>query len=132
MNGVSSNYLLDTNIFIYYFNGDPVVQPIFTEIATAHAIGLYCPISWPELLCYPNLSEAEANQIRAFLRTFTCVALTEPVLERTAQIRRNYRVRLPDALIAACAIETNSILVTRNIADFQRISSINVLNPFNP
>ena len=56
---------------------------------------------------------------------------TEPVLERTAQIRRNYRVRLPDALIAACAIETNSILVTRNITDFQRISGINVLNPFN-
>lgn len=131
MNGVSSNYLLDTNIFIYYFNGDPVVQPFFTEIATDHAIGLYCPISWPELLCYPNLSKAEANQIRAFLRTFTCIALTEPVLDRTAQIRRNYRVRLPNALIAACAIETNSILVTRNIADFQRISGINVLNPFN-
>ena len=28
MNRVSSNYLLDTNIFIYYFNGDRVVQPI--------------------------------------------------------------------------------------------------------
>lgn len=131
MNGVSSNYLIDTNIFIYYFNGDPVVQPIFTEITTGYAIGLYCPISWSELLCYSNLSEAEANQIRAFLRRFTCVALTEAVLDRTAQIRRNYRVRLPDALIAACAIETNSILITRNISDFQRISSINVLNPFN-
>jgi len=80
MNGLSSNYLLDTNIFIYYFNGDPIVQPIFSEIATSNATGLYCPVSWVELLCYPDLSEAQANQIRAFLRSLTCVALTESVL----------------------------------------------------
>ena len=60
------------------------------------------------------------------------MALTETVLDRTAQIRRNYRSKLPDALIAACAIEADSILVTRNVNDFQRISGINVLNPFNP
>jgi hypothetical protein len=131
MNGLSSNYLLDTNIFIYYFNGDPIVQPIFSEIATGNATGLYCPVSWVELLCYPDLSEAEANQIRAFLRSLTCVALTEAVLDRAAQIRRDYRVRLPDAMIAACAIETDSILVTRNVEDFQRINRLNLFNPFD-
>jgi predicted nucleic acid-binding protein len=131
MNGLSSNYLLDTNIFIYYFNGDLIVQPIFSEIASGNATGLYCPVSWVELLCYPDLSEAEANQIRAFLRSLTCVALTEAVLDRATQIRRDYRVRLPDAMIAACAIETDSILVTRNVEDFQRINRLNLFNPFD-
>jgi hypothetical protein len=131
MNGLSSNYLLDTNIFIYYFNGDPIVQPIFSEIAAGNATGLYCPVSWAELLCYPDLSDVEANQIRAFLRSLTCVALTEAVLDRAAQIRRDYRVRLPDAMIAACAIETDSILVTRNVEDFQRINRLNLFNPFD-
>jgi len=131
MNGLSSNYLLDTNIFIYYFNGDLIVQPIFSEIASGNATGLYCPVSWVELLCYPDLSEAEANQIRAFLRSLTCVALTEAVLDRAAQIRRDYRERLPDAMIAACAIETDSILVTRNVEDFQRINRLNLFNPFD-
>lgn len=83
-------------------------------------------------MCYPALSEEEANQIRAFLRTLTCVELTEAILDRTAQIRRDYRLRLPDALIAACALETGSTLVTRNVQDFQRIARLNILNPFNP
>lgn len=46
---MNKKYLLDTNIFIYYFNGEPSVQSIFDEIETKIAIGLYCPITWVEL-----------------------------------------------------------------------------------
>lgn len=123
-------YLLDTNILIYYFNDDPVVQPIFEEIQAGDAVGFYCPISWVELLCYPDLSEAEANLIREFLRTLSCVSLTESILDRAAQIRRNYRVRLADALIAACALVEGCTLVTRNIEDFRRVDGLNIVNPF--
>ena len=123
-------YLLDTNILIYYFNDDPVVQPIFEEIQAGDAVGFYCPISWVELLCYPDLSEAEANLIREFLRTLSCVSLTESILDRAAQIRRNYRVRLADALIAACALVEGCTLVTRNVEDFRRVDGLNIVNPF--
>ncbi len=37
------------------------MQPIFEEIQAGDAVGFYCPISWVELLCYPDLTEAEAN-----------------------------------------------------------------------
>jgi predicted nucleic acid-binding protein len=82
------------------------------------------------LLCYAALTEEEANQIRRFLRQLTRVALTEAVLDRAAQFRRDYRIRLPDALIAACAFEENCTLVTRNVGDFERINGLPVLNPF--
>lgn len=62
-NGRSSRYLLDTNILIYYFNDNPSVQPIFEEIQAGDTVGFYCPISWLELLCYPELTEAEANLV---------------------------------------------------------------------
>jgi predicted nucleic acid-binding protein len=127
---VNNIYLLDTNILIYYFNDDPVVQPIFEEIQAGDAVGFYCPISWVELLCYPDLSEAEANLIREFLRTLSCVSLTESILDRAAQIRRNYRVRLADALIAACALVEGCTLVTRNVEDFRRVDGLNIVNPF--
>jgi len=132
MSGTGSRYLLDTNIFIYYFNGDPAVQPLFTEILTDNVNVFYCPISWAELLCYPALTEPEANQIRDFLRSLTDVPLTESVLDRAAKIWRDYRLALPDALIAACSTEVNSILVTRNIQDFQRITDLTLMNPFAP
>ncbi|PZV10777.1 MAG: VapC toxin family PIN domain ribonuclease [Leptolyngbya sp.] len=131
MNGTDSRYLLDTNIFIYYFNGDPVVQPIVEDILAGNVSGFYCPVSWVELLCYPALTEKEAEQIRAFLRSLTCVALTESILDQTAQIRRDYRTALPDALIAACALAMTSTLVTRNIQDFQKINRLSIVNPFS-
>lgn len=131
MNGTDSRYLLDTNIFIYYFNGDLVVQPIVEDILAGNSSGFYCPVSWIELLCYPALTEEEAAQIRAFLRSLTCVALTESILDQAAQIRRDYRTALPDALIAACALAMTSTLVTRNIQDFQQIHGLSVVNPFN-
>ncbi len=123
-------YLLDTNILIYYFNDDPAVQPIFEEIQAGDAVGFYCPISWVELLCYPDLTEAEANLMREFLRTLSCVLLMESVLDRAAEIRRNYRVRLADALIAACALAEGCTLVTRNVEDFRRVDGLSILNPF--
>ena len=132
MSGTDSRYLLDTNIFIYYFNGDPVVQPIVEDVLAGNISGFYCPVSWIELLCYPALTEEEAEQIRAFLRSLTCVALAESILDQAAQIRRDYRTALPDALIAACALAMTSTLVTRNIQDFQQINGLSVVNPFNP
>jgi hypothetical protein len=127
---VNNIYLLDTNILIYYFNDDPAVQPIFEEIQAGDAVGFYCPISWVELLCYPDLTEAEANLMREFLRTLSCVLLMESVLDRAAEIRRNYRVRLADALIAACALAEGCTLVTRNVEDFRRVDGLSILNPF--
>jgi predicted nucleic acid-binding protein len=47
--------LLDTNILIYYFNGELPVQAIVETIIMGQATGFYSPISWPELLCYPSM-----------------------------------------------------------------------------
>ncbi len=125
-----SNFLLDTNILIYYFKGNLIVQPIFSDIRGSNAQGMYCPLTWIELLCYAPLTDNEANQIRGFLRRLTCVVLTETVLECAAQIRRDYRLKLPEALIAACAITQERTLVTHNVKDFERIEELTLLNPF--
>lgn len=56
-NGMINKYLLDTNILVYYFNDEPEVQSIFDEIEAGDAEAFYCPISWVDLLCYPELTE---------------------------------------------------------------------------
>jgi predicted nucleic acid-binding protein len=69
----------------------------------------------------------EANQMQQFLRQFTCVTLTEEVLDLVAQIRRDYRLMLADALIAACALIEECTLVTRNVDDFRRVAGLIML-----
>lgn len=130
MSGIGKRYLFDTNIFIYYFNGEPILRSLFDEALSGQTVAIYCPISWVELLCYPALTTDESEQIRNFLRRFERVKLTEIILDKAAQIRMRYRTALPDAMIAACAIATKSTLLTRNENDFNRISDLAMYNPF--
>jgi predicted nucleic acid-binding protein len=128
---MSNKYLLDTNILIYHFNDEPEVKLVFDEIKAGNAEAFYCPITWVELLCYPALTEEQANEMRKFLRLLKCVLLTESVLDSAAQIRRDYRLKLGDGVIAACALVEGCVLVTRNAKDFKRVNGLTILNPFD-
>lgn len=129
---MQTKYLLDTNILIYYFNNQPEVQDIFDQIDNTEAEAFYCPLTWVELLCYPGLTEEQANEMREFLRLINCVSLSELILDSAAQIRQNYHLKLADAIIGACSLVKGYTLVTRNINDFKRIDGLALLNPFNP
>lgn len=124
-------YLLDSNIFIYYFNDAKEVAEIFDRIDNGQALGYYSPVTWIELLSYPDLSQTEMVRIRDFLGLFEQVVLNESILDQTAALRRAHRIKLPDALIAACAIATQAQLVTRNVKDFMAIQGLQVMNPFS-
>jgi predicted nucleic acid-binding protein len=69
--------------------------------------------------------------MRVLLRQLTSVELSEAVLDLAAQIRRDYRLMLADALIAACALMQGCTLVTRNVNDFRRVNGLILLNPFD-
>jgi predicted nucleic acid-binding protein len=46
------------------------------------------------------------------------------------QLTRQYKIKIPDAIIAATTLSQNGCLVTRNVDDFKGISSLNIKNPF--
>lgn len=58
------------------------------------------------------------------LGPFREIAVERSVAERAGRIRREWGVRLPDAVIAATAIEHKLSLVTRNRSDFERIRGL--------
>ncbi|MBF0135398.1 MAG: hypothetical protein H7833_01260 [Magnetococcus sp. DMHC-1] len=58
--------------------------------------------------------------------------MTEPVLERTIILKQQYRrLKVPDAIIAATALELSLPLITRNVSDFSAIASLRVIDPFH-
>jgi hypothetical protein len=126
---MTERYLFDTNVLIDFLNGEPIVHDLVNQaIATRTAYD--SPITWIEVLCYPQLTDSESQNIRDFLHQLQIISLNETTLDRTAEIRKAVRIKLPDALIAACAIESSCTLVTRNIKDFQRIKNLRVENPY--
>ena len=124
-----SRYLLDTNILIYYFNGDmesEVKSKVSTLIRESFQISV---ISKMEFLGFPfNLQERQkATQLMeyAVIRT-----LSDEIVQRVIDIRQEKRIKLPDAIIAATAMQYSAILVTRNTKDFKTLA-LETYNPFD-
>jgi hypothetical protein len=88
---------LDTNAFIYFFEG----RSNITELVVQTPAIYFSPISEIELLSAPHLTPDEIAQIKAFLFLCQRVELTSEVIEQTITIRRRYRFKTPDAIIAA-------------------------------
>jgi toxin FitB len=74
----------------------------------------------------------EERRIRRLLEPMTDLSVDTPVAERAGRLRRTTSLRLPDALIAATALEHRLTLVTRNVADFQRVKGLRLRVPGPP
>lgn len=62
----------------------------------------------------------EKDQIsRDYLGHFKVLPLTSEIAERAVTIRKEKRIKLPDAIIWATALCHNLFLVTRNTHDFK-------------
>ncbi|CAN2039143.1 hypothetical protein GMMP15_1080005 [Candidatus Magnetomoraceae bacterium gMMP-15] len=46
-------------------------------------------------------------------------------------IRRQHHIKLPDAIIAATALNLNLPILIRNVKNFKAISGIEIINPFD-
>jgi predicted nucleic acid-binding protein len=104
--------LFDTNILIDYLNG---IDAARAEIERARH-RFVSIITWMEVLAGAH-DDAEEEVIEMFLRDFQVVDLTRRVAREAVGIRRVRRIRLPDAIVWACARAESAVLVTRNTKD---------------
>ena len=118
-------YLIDTNIIIYYLEGE---QAAISFLRTHRGRLAISSITWMETLSYPFTADEE-QVVRTFLQEFRLIEISSPVMELSVEIRRKKKMKLPDAIIAASAVHHDLILVTRNIKDFKG-TSIKTLDPF--
>lgn len=121
-------YLLDTNIIIYYLGGllKPPFQIQLDEYIQQGA--LLSVITKSELLSH-RISTDEISLLDAFLNESIVIALSDPVIEKTIHIRKNFKsVKLPDAIIAATALSLNIPLITRNQKDFNLIDGLTIIS----
>ncbi|MGV3614759.1 MAG: type II toxin-antitoxin system VapC family toxin [Fimbriimonas sp.] len=103
--GLSS--VLDTNIVLYALRGeladslptDGVPISVITEI---------------ELLGFPGLTPLEEKAIRSLISSLEVVPLDDRVKDEVIRLKRATRIRLPDAVVLASAVVTQSELLTND------------------
>lgn len=116
-----TNLVVDTNILIYYFDGQDKAQAL---IEGNHIFA--SSITAIELLGYPDITPQGEQVIRSLLADCQMVELTAAVRERAIQIKQAVRLKTPDAIIAASALELDLPLATED-TDFDRVPGLTVI-----
>jgi len=122
--------LLDTNVFIEILLGTASGKEAVNQIKQAkkEAFG-YSTITWFEL-CVKEEQKADARNL---LEHFQTIPLTLRIAEIASEIFNRHlagnRRKIPDALIAATALEAKSKFWTFNVSDFKKIPKLRLFRP---
>lgn len=82
------------------------------------------------MLGYHRLTEEYRLYFEEFFGVVEVLPISNAVLDRAVLLRQMRRMTLGDAIIAATALVYDRTLVTRNIGNFQWISELTLINPF--
>jgi len=123
MNGNSA--LLDSNIIIYLSKNE-----LPFSILDQFAALFVSVISYMEVLGYRFSNSKEENFVKELVSMFNIRFIDQEIAGNVIDIRKQYRIKLPDAIIAATADTDDLCLVTRNVEDFKNID-VRILNPFD-
>ncbi len=121
MNG---NFLLDTNAVIALLSGHAGLVQLL-QGATWVGIPVIVEL---EFLSFPNLPASDAalfNQFKSRVETTSLDAADTALLQQIIHIRQGFNLKLPDAIIAATALQKQATLLS-NDAMFKRVSGLSL------
>jgi tRNA(fMet)-specific endonuclease VapC len=131
-----SRYLLDTNWIVDVLNGQEKAVHTLLELAPAGlAVSIITYGELYEGAAFAHNRQPALSGLRHFLKGKAILPLTQPIMERFAQIRgslpRSIRQQIGDfdILIAATCFEHHLTLLTRNLKDFQKILNLKLYQP---
>ena len=104
--------LFDTNILIDYLRGIPAAHEELGRFPDK-AISI---VTWMEVLA--GATPAVEHATRGFLDGFALIQLDQAAAERAIVLRQRHRLKLPDAIVWACAQVHDMLLVTRDTKGF--------------
>lgn len=125
-------YLWDTNTAIYFLQQQfPQRAEKFMDDLLKEEQPVISAITEIELLCWKTATEKDLAVLHNFIYDALVIELEQPIKLRTADIRKAYRIKLPDAIIAATALVYGLTLISRNISDFGSINALTIINPWD-
>ena len=116
-------HTLDTNTLIYYYNNIPNIVDFIDGYSKKERI-IVSSITELELFSYKDLKQENILKIEQSLKSFTVLPVDSVIARVAGNLRAKYSIKTPDAAIAATAILTNTILVSRNKKDFKNIREL--------
>jgi predicted nucleic acid-binding protein len=119
--------LLDTNTIIYYFQGKKKTTLLLDDLRKKGEQFIISTITELELLSFPDSTPEEIIKIHLFLQTLYTIPVDSVIARHAAQLRKEYHLKTPDAIIAATA-QTYGGRILSDDTVFKRIKNITLMS----
>jgi len=122
---MGQKYLIDTNVLIaaqmnrLSSQGLNFLAKVINENFTVSFI------TQIEYLGYKDINKDSEE----FISLANVIGIDQSIIQSCIDLRKNHKIKLPDAIIAATALTRDLILVTNNEKDFLGIRNLDVINP---
>lgn len=121
-----NRYVLDTNAIVALLQGNIQLIELLKD---ADWIGVSI-ISQIEFLVFPGLTQDDRQIFDQFLQRVEVIDLAKVdtfLIDKIIEIRQQYRLKLPDAIITAMAIQNSASLVTAD-QEFAKVTILTIIN----
>ncbi len=122
-------YLIDTNVISDFFTASLSESGIAFLSNIIDDLPIISIITQIELLCW-NTDDDTLSKVKDFIDDCVIADISPKVVAECVHLRKKKKIKLPDAIIAATAIANTLTLITCNTKDFETITGLSLLNPF--
>jgi toxin FitB len=121
-------WLLDSNVFIEGVAGVPQAANVLLKAGVIEWCG-FSSMSRLEVFGFPRLTPQDEQRFEILLAQFHEIPITKEIIDAAIRLRRQTKIKTPDAIVAASALVEKAELVTRNASDFLKIPGLIVISP---
>ena len=126
---MGTGFLMDTSAVIKYL-GETFPPQGLTFID--NFINSDCTISFIseiELQVWKPANPDNLIVFKQFIANTQIIQINDDIIAETIKVRKDYRLKIADAIIAATALALNRTLVADNDRDFTRVPLLQYINP---
>lgn len=123
-------YLIDNNIISKYFSGLLSENAMLFVAQAIDATPNISVITQIEALSWKHPQKEKEQIINSFIKDSIIIPLTPEIVKECVNLKRGRRIKTPDAIIAATAIQNNMVLISAD-KDFANISELKSVNPLD-
>jgi len=113
--------LADTNVLIYLLRGDETAAALLEDFDVQISFIIHI-----ELLSFAGLTPLVESKIERMIQSLHVIHSDKFLVKVASQFRREYRLEMPDAIIAATAYNYSLSLLTADKV-FSRVNQIEVI-----
>ena|SRR5882672_10869727 len=126
---MAEKYLIDTSGVIKYLNESfpPDGLAFVDEIVDRESIISF--IAEIELQVWNPENPDDLMIYQTFVSQSTIIGIQDDIIQETIRIRKLFKLKLPDALVAATALTNSMTLIADNDKDFLLVPELKYINP---